>query len=92
MEDLPSTVKVLSLWSDGPRSQFKNQFVAASISALEKKHGVVIKWNYMYFATSHGKGPVDGIKGATKRFVWNKVHLRKHIVKDAATFVAAATW
>ena len=89
MEDLPSTVKVLSLWSDGPRSQFKNKFVAASISALEKKHGVVIKWNY--FATSHGKGPVDGIGGATKRFVWNNVRLRKHIVKDAATFVAAAT-
>ena len=56
---------------------------------LQKQYGVVIKWNY--FVTSHGKGPVDDIGGATKRFVWNNVRLRKHIVKDAATFVAAAT-
>lgn len=89
LEDLPSHVKIVSLWSDGPRSQFKNRFVAAAIKDLESKHDVKIKWSF--FATSHGKGPVDGIGGAAKRFVWDAVRLRKHSVKSAGTFASAAS-
>ena len=43
-----------------------------------------------YFATSHGKGPVDGISGALKRTVWNKVHQRKVIVTNADSSINAA--
>ena len=46
-----------------------------------------IQWNF--FATSHGKGPVDGIGGSVKHHVWGKVRARKAIMCDAATFVAA---
>ena len=89
LEDLPPAIQVVSVWSDGPSTQFKNKFIAASIPALEQKHNLKIKWNY--FATSHGKGPVDGIGGSTKRFVWQNVSSRKNMVKDAASFVAAAS-
>jgi len=56
---------------------------------LEKKHQLQIKWNF--FATSHGKGAVDGIGGAAKRHVWAKVSTRKTVVYDAAGFVSAAS-
>ena len=50
-------------FSDGPSSQFKQRFVISSLTHLGKN----IEWNF--FATSHGKGPVDGIGGSAKRNV-----------------------
>ena len=87
LDDIPATVKSVSIWSDGPSSQFKNHYIAASLHALEEKHGINILWNF--FATSHGKGPVDGIGGSVKRHVWTAVKTRKVIVNDAASFVLA---
>ncbi|XP_071943945.1 uncharacterized protein [Antedon mediterranea] len=88
LEQLPETVTFVSLWSDGPASQFKNRFIVAAIQPLQAKHKVTLRWNY--FATSHGKGPVDGIGGSVKRFVWGQVRTRKTIVSDAKSFVSAA--
>ena len=88
LDSLPATVKTISIWSDGPSSQFKNRFIVAAISALQEKHNVTIRWNF--FATSHGKGPVDGIGGSVKRQVWTSVSTRKAIVTDATSFCAAA--
>ncbi|XP_071481354.1 uncharacterized protein [Diadema antillarum] len=87
LDGLPDNVKKVSLWSDGPASQFKNRYIAASLDTLQCKHKLQIQWNF--FATSHGKGPVDGIGGSVKHHVWGKVRARKAIVSDAATFVAA---
>ncbi|CAB3988658.1 Hypothetical predicted protein [Paramuricea clavata] len=70
------------------QSQFKNRFIVAALKSLQDKHKIQITWNY--FATSHGKGPVDGIGGAVKRQVWITVKTRKHIVCDAKSFVVAA--
>ena len=36
----------------------------------EEKHASNIRWNF--FATSHGKGAVDGVGGVLKRRAWNK--------------------
>ena len=48
-----------------------------------------IHWNF--FATSHGKGPVDGIGGAVKRYVSTAVKQRKEIVVNrASSFVEVA--
>ena len=88
LEDIPETIKTASIWSDGPASQFKNRFIVASLSALQSKHKLAIDWNY--FATSHGKGPVDGIGGTIKRFVWSAVKARKIMVQNASSFVEAA--
>ena len=44
-------------------------------------------WNF--FATSHGKGPVDGVGAAVKRAVRDMVRCRRAIVIDVLTFIAA---
>jgi len=46
-----------------------------------------LQWNF--FATSHGKGCVDGVGGTVKRLVWNKVKSRKVTVTGAEDFVNA---
>ena len=45
-----------------------------------------IHWNF--FAMSHSKGPVNGIGGTVKRYVWTAVKQRKEIV--ASSFVKVA--
>lgn len=47
-----------------------------------------IIWNF--FATSNGKGPVDGIGGAIKHLVRNYVKTHKGNVFNAADFTSAA--
>lgn len=48
-----------------------------------------ISWNF--FASSHGKGSVDGIGGSVKRMVWQKVISRACRVNNAAEFQAAVS-
>jgi hypothetical protein len=43
-----------------------------------------LQWNF--FATSHGKGEVDGIGGCAKRAVWQRVKARQATVANAADF------
>ena len=57
--------------------------------AIENSHNISITWHYS--ATSHGKGPVDGTGGATKRYVWNQVRTGRKQVMDAASFAEAAS-
>ena len=53
------------IYTDGPTSEFKNKFITKFISDLNKETGCeVVEWKY--FATSHGKGSVDGIGGRDK--------------------------
>ena len=70
-ELVDSSVKVLQLWSNGPSSQFKNRFIATAIPWVDEKYSVKLCWNF--FASSHGKGPVDGIGGAIKIIAAHKV-------------------
>lgn len=84
---LPTMVKILKIWSDGPSSQFKNRFIANAIEHLEKKFELKIIWNY--FATSHGKGCVDGIGATVKSIVRKHVKARDCIVNNASDFVQA---
>ena len=79
---IDESVKTLHIWSDVPSSQFKNIFTAASIPWLQQKHKLRICWNF--FATSHGKGPVDGIGGVVKRMATQKVIQRKVNITNAA--------
>ena len=78
---------MLHIWSDGPSSQFKNSFIAASIPWLQEKHKLKICWNF--FATSHGKGPVDGIGGVVKRMATQRVIQRKVNITNAASLYDA---
>ena len=84
---LSSNVKLLHIWSDGPASQFKNKFVAAALPWLAERRSVDFQWHY--FATSHGKGCVDGIGGTVKHEVAEKVKQLRVTVKDASSFYQA---
>ena len=75
------------LWSDSPSSQFKNRFMARFMEMSEEKHTSNIRWNF--FATSHGKGDVDGVGGVLKRRAWNKVKARQVVIRNATEFTDA---
>ena len=72
------------LWSDGTSSRFKNRFMARFMEMSEEKHASNISWNF--FATSHGKGAVDGVGGVLKWRTWNKVKARQVVIRNAAEF------
>ena len=67
-------------FSDGPSSQFKQRFLLSSITLFNRN----IVWNF--FATSHGKGPVDGIGGSTTRLVSSEVMSGKAEVTTSTEF------
>ena len=70
LDTVPAS-KTVCIWSDRPASQFKNRLIAAAIPVFKAKHQLTFKWNF--FATSHGKGLVNGIGGSVKRDVWMQV-------------------
>lgn len=87
LSNLPASLKILKIWSDGPSSQFKNKFIASLIPQLEAEFGLKIIWNF--FATSHGKGCVDGIGATVKIIVRKHIRARNIIVNSASDFVSA---
>ena len=77
------------IFSDGPSSQFKNQFVFNYLPNFCNAYDIEkLSWNF--FASSHGKGAVDGIGGTVKHDVWMATLVRKIIVHSLDDFYAAA--
>ena len=60
--------------------------MARFMEMSEEKHMLRsnIRWNF--FATSHGKGAVDGVGGVLKWRAWNKVKARQVVIRNAAEF------
>ena len=81
---LPTDITNLSIWTDGPSSQFKNRYIGVVLKWVAQNFSLSIDWNY--FATSHGKGPVDGIGGYVKRFAEKVVRQRNFIISNAPEF------
>jgi hypothetical protein len=81
-----SNVRTVRMWSDGPSSQFKNHYMFHFLKLLCKRYNLnLTQWNF--FASSHGKGAVDGVGGSAKRIVWQRIKSRQATVKDANDFV-----
>ena len=53
----------------------------------KENHASNIRWNF--FATSHGKGAVDGVGGVLMRRAWNKVKARQVVIRNVAEFTDA---
>lgn len=49
-----------------------------------------IKVNWHFFATSHGKGAVDGVGGSVKRAVFSAIMTRRHHVTNAEEYAECA--
>ena len=64
-------VKEVNCFSDGTASQFKQRFLFRNLIEINNERKIKISWHF--FATSHGKGVVDGVGGVVKRLVWSAV-------------------
>lgn len=51
--------------TDGAASQYKNKKNFKTVAAHKERYGIDAEWHF--HATSHGKGPCDGIGGTLKR-------------------------
>lgn len=60
-----NNVKKIYYFSDGAGSQYKNKYNFINLAYHKKDFGVHAEWHF--FATSHGKGPCDGLGGTVKR-------------------------
>ena len=66
--------------SDGPSIHFKNSFIAKCLQ---------FKSTLEFFASSYGKGQVDGIGGTIKRLAVYIVTSHKGKMSDSHSFVKA---
>ena len=69
---------IIEIFADGAASKFKQGYTLCRITLL----GININWNF--FATTHGKGAVNGICGLVKREV------AKTVIKNLDDFVNTA--
>ncbi|XP_063222679.1 uncharacterized protein LOC134531076 isoform X2 [Bacillus rossius redtenbacheri] len=74
----------VKIFSDGCAAQFKNRFTVVNLTYFQTDCNISADWNY--FATSHGKGAVNGVGGTLKRTVWRKVKSRQEIVNSPVEF------
>lgn len=81
-------LKKVTVFSDGCAAQFKNKFTLSNLCFMMYDFGVEGEW--VFFATSHGKGAVDGIGGCIKRMVWSKVKTREVTINSAKDFFECA--
>ena len=80
-------IKEEIIWSDGPRSELKNQYMRYVIEILSNQYKKVFSWKCS--ATAHRKGVVDGVGGKVRSSVHKKVMSfgkEKIIVQDAESF------
>jgi len=64
IKEIEMPKKVL-YFSDGCAAQYKNRKNFANLCCHEQDFGMPGEWHF--FATSHGKGPCDGVGGTVKR-------------------------
>ena len=82
-------IEQLDVFTDGASSQLKQRFLFSNLYAWEEEHGFKIK-NGIFFATSHGKGVVDGLGGTVKRAVWRHVRSGHAHVNNPEEYAAVA--
>ena len=80
-ENIQSFESIVMFWID---HQFKQCFIFYSLTLMNRD----ITWNF--FATSRGKGPVDGIGGMDKRVVSREVMSWRASVDSSREFAVAA--
>ena len=83
-------IEQLHIFSDGAGSQFKNRFVLSQVVQPTLLHAKLQSLDWSFFATAHGKGPVDGVGGTVKRAVWRRILQEKVVINTAEEFYHCA--
>lgn len=78
----------VTIFTDGCTAQFKSKYMMSNLCYFQQDFNLQCEWNF--FATSHGKGVVDGIGATVKRAVWQKVRNREVVVASAEDFYNCA--
>ena len=65
-----------------------NNDMFSNLTAWEEDYSINIIWNF--FATSHGKGAVDGIDSTVKRLIWRRVRSKGTTPVNAAAYAELA--
>jgi hypothetical protein len=87
LKSLAPHVTTILYFSDGAASQYKNRKNFANLCHHFNDFGLHAEWHF--HATSHGKGPCDGIGGTVKRLVTKSSLQRtgeKHILTPTEMF------
>ncbi|KAJ4440626.1 hypothetical protein ANN_08773 [Periplaneta americana] len=84
LKSFAPNVRILNIFSDGAAQHFKQRFTLS----LATTAPVPINWHF--FATSHGKGAVNGIGGTVKRNVFDGVRAGRFDPIDAKSFSECA--
>ena len=83
----------IHLFSNGAAQHFKQRFLLNAITLIPQFLGLPyeqIDVSYDMFATSHGKGAVDGVGGSFKRMVMSDVTCRKEIIANSEDYARVA--
>lgn len=88
VESVLPNVKEINCFSDGAASQFKQRYHFRNLTKIANERKIDLNWHF--FATSHGKGVVDGIGGIVKRLVWSAI-LAGEVCRSAEDFIKIAT-
>ena len=83
-----SSVKLINVFSDGATSQFKQRYLFSNLYKWEKEFSINLIWNF--FAMSHSKDAVDGIRGTIKRSVCRQVKANSLSPHDAKSYAEIA--
>lgn len=84
-------ISVLHVFSDGAGGQFKNRYTLSQcVLTPQELHKDLIYLDWSFFATAHGKGPIDGIGGTVKRAVWRRVLQGNVVISSAKEFYECA--
>ena len=86
LDQIDSSIKDVKLFSDGCAEQFKSKYV---LNQIPKKEFFNQRVMWHFFATSHGKGVVDGIGGTAKRAAFFETKAGGEHVVDAHSFARA---
>ena len=81
-------IKLINIFSDGARSQFKQKFTLSNLPLWESVLNITLTWHFS--ATSHGKGVVDGLGGSIKRSVWRIIRNQDHTISNASEYADLA--
>lgn len=82
----PDNRVVIHLWSDGCASQFRSRFVFRITNLFPQSYSVTRNYNERH----HGKGPMDGIGGCIKNYVFRAVLSGKVVINNPLQFAEYA--